>query len=502
MMTPIRIKTHVLLLALSAACTVTCAAAESVPYDLKEETYKTTTLFSYDGCMNHHLMENSGQPFVFKNYVYVPIIAYGRHPRVLQVPLDGGQAKIGRLDPDFVVNDDSHRYFTLGVDKEGYIHLTGGMHGSVWQYWVSAKPEDVSEFVRATPGERLKQKAKNASKADPADPEQPECPPGAGITYPHYFTDAAGNLFLQARGSVPSFQAGRKTKTVMVELLSMYDADTRSWRLLGDDIPKAFGGHPGHPVTAWTDNFSNGQEGVGNYARSAAYFHASRDNTLHFLFKIMNYSPQSGTLRDSDEGGGGKDLLYAWSKDGGKTLHRVDGSNVEWPVQAEAGPHQPDVLYAAAADYAEAEKNGTRFAGLTGGGLQLDWKDRLLFHAHNIKAHTDVVSRLENGKWVPCSPLAFGRWRDSAGVLTVRGDDEEEGNNISKSNKSNEITRLWDQDHMRVVKLEHRIDKFDEHYFRETGTMVYTTKSHGQGNEVINIVKTTIQRPDVSKTGK
>ena len=31
---------------------------------------------------------------------------------------------------------------------------------------------------------------------------------------------------------------------------------------------------------------------------------------------------------------------YAWSDDGGKTIFKSDGSPIQWPVRAEAGPNQ------------------------------------------------------------------------------------------------------------------------------------------------------------------
>ena len=44
------------------------------------------------------------------------------------------------------------------------------------------------------------------------------------------------------------------------------------------------------------------------------------------------------------------------------------------------------------------------------------------------------------------------------------------------------------------------IHKFDADYLRDTGAMIYTTKSKGKGNSVINIVRTTIQRPATNKS--
>jgi len=494
MATRFSIKMHALGLALSTVFAGTSVAADGVPYDLGKETYKTETLFSYDGCMDHRLMGNSGQPKVFKNHVYLAIVVHGRRVRILQVPLDGGEAKIGKLDPDYVIAEDSHQVLTLGVDKAGYIHLTGGMHGGPWKYWISAKPEDVSKFVRLDPEQ---QGRKNAQAGpDKEDPKTASAvpgvqgPPGHGITYPHFYKDTAGDLFLHSRASVPSFQKGRDGKIVHVGLLSTYDAAKREWRVLGADIPKEFGGTPGHPATVWEDNFENGPAGGGWYVVNGAQFASAPDNTLHFCFTILNYSSPTGMASDIDDGSkhaAGKDILYAMSKDGGRTLQRANGSKVEWPVRAEAGPYQPDVIYAAAADYAAAEKNGGLFPGLVGGKLELDWKNRPMIMARKRIPNEDVAFRLENGKWVPCPAKAFGQWRDNAGVL------------MKPTENKGEIVRLWDEQHTRVVKLgQSEIEKLDEDYLRDTGTMVYTTKKGG--NSGINVVRTTIERPATPKS--
>ena len=63
-----------------------------------------------------------------------------------------------------------------------------------------------------------------------------------------------------------------------------------------------------------------------------------------------------------------------------------------------------------------------------------------------------------------------------------------------------EYARRWDETHSRTVKLGQEIEKLDAEYLRDTGTMVYTTKSPKQGNKVINVWRTTIQRPTISKS--
>lgn len=484
--TPIPTPTRALLLALGAA--ITCAAAEGVPYDLGKETYTTETLFSYDGCMDHRLMGNSGQPKVFKNHVYLPLVVHGRRVRILQVPLNGGDAKIGRLDPDYVISEDSHRYFVLDVDTSGYIHLTGGMHGGNWRYWVSARPEDVSAFVPAFTDQGSKESEPGSAPAVSGM----RGPPGYGITYPHFNKDAAGNLFLSARGSAPDFRVEDGKKIVHVGLLSTYDAEKRTWRLLGADIPKEAGGKPGHPVTVWGDNFENGPAGGGWYVINTAQFVPAPDNTLHFCFSILNYSSPTGRMSDIEDGSkhaAGKDVLYAVSKDGGRTLQRANGAKVEWPVQAEAGPHQPDVVYAATGHFM-AGGNGGSFSGLPGARIQLDWKNRPMIRMHKAATGENVAFRLEHGTWAPCPAEAFGPWRDKAGVLMDR---------VEK--RSGSVVRRWDGEHFRVVELgKPEIEKLDEDYLRDTGTMIYTTKK--AGNSAINVMRTIIHRPGDAPSGK
>lgn len=45
-----------------------------------------------------------------------------------------------------VLGWDTHNYLTLGVDKEGYIHLSGNMHASPLTYFRSTAPNDVSNM--------------------------------------------------------------------------------------------------------------------------------------------------------------------------------------------------------------------------------------------------------------------------------------------------------------------------------------------------------------------
>ncbi len=45
-----------------------------------------------------------------------------------------------------VVGWDSHNFLTLGIDKDGFIHLSGNVHVNPLTYFRSTKPNDISEM--------------------------------------------------------------------------------------------------------------------------------------------------------------------------------------------------------------------------------------------------------------------------------------------------------------------------------------------------------------------
>lgn len=70
---------------------------------------------------------------------------------------------------------DSHNLVTLGIDKEGYIHVSGNMHAVPMIYFRSTKPYDVQsmEQVKYMVGEKDEQR----------------------VTYPNFFNNADNELF-------------------------------------------------------------------------------------------------------------------------------------------------------------------------------------------------------------------------------------------------------------------------------------------------------------------
>lgn len=87
---------------------------------------------------------------------------------------------------DINMVEDSHNVLVVGVDPEGYIHVTGNMHATPLLMARSVKPHDLSEFVTVNemiPGERTVTENQ--------------------VTYPQFFINGSGELMFAYRNGHP-----------------------------------------------------------------------------------------------------------------------------------------------------------------------------------------------------------------------------------------------------------------------------------------------------------
>lgn len=123
--------------------------AQNKPDSEIEKKYETKVLWDFDGCIENRFMQRV-HPYVYNGNVYMFILLPGLKTMIVKVPLDGGTVQMVPLMPDHITGDDPHRYYAIGADSLGYIHITGDMHSSPFvKHWISKKPEDVSEFAFA-----------------------------------------------------------------------------------------------------------------------------------------------------------------------------------------------------------------------------------------------------------------------------------------------------------------------------------------------------------------
>jgi hypothetical protein len=210
-------------------------------------------------------------------------------------------------------NDPWHTGASVGIDRNGYIHVAGNMHHSpnnhpkngnplheyAWQYMVSANPEDISSFTFV-------------------GDDESRTVPGTWITYPSYYRDLNGVLYVSFRHRV-KFGTGW-SPGIIAAAIARYDADAKIWIMLGGtDYPH------GVKTFFWNDS---GAEGTAYQPYRPRLFF-DRDNRMHVTWVADDGNGSSGYHTH---------VLYAYSEDGGETFKRADGSLFETlPITLENG---------------------------------------------------------------------------------------------------------------------------------------------------------------------
>ena len=357
---------------------------------------------------------------------------------ILKAPFDGGKAQLSPL-LNVTAGTDPHRFYDIGIDSLGYIHVVGDMHSTAHvKHWISKKPEDISEFVSTSDSDANKR------------------PGGYKVTYPHFFRSPDGVLYHCIRCANP----------VWGICISVLDAKTQTWTVLGAEIPdgdlknKHEKMAVGKPITAWEDNGEGGNFG---YTQPHAHITWDKQKRMHLVLGLLNENTPSAA-----HGHTGSDVLYAYSDDGGKTFHRGDGSQIELPMRAEAGSHQADVVYS-------KHDGPPPWVGLDP-SIHIDDKGRPVvgFFVHKSASPWRKMI-LENGKW---TELAKSTDAQSTDVATKpKDEDEDEGDSMMFEKHPN---------------LPYRIYRLDGDYRRDTGNYLYIAepapKGNNKGSAMIRIV--------------
>jgi hypothetical protein len=134
-------------------------------------------------------------------FQYVTYYDSERNMVIVQRPLASREWKRTILPSK--VGWDSHNYIHMTIDKKGFIHVSGNMHGVPLIYFRSEKPEDIGSF------EKLSMTGKNEDR----------------VTYPVFFKDQSGDLYFQYRNG----GSGNG-----ITYWNKYNADKQQWTGLFD----------------------------------------------------------------------------------------------------------------------------------------------------------------------------------------------------------------------------------------------------------------------------
>ena len=295
---------------------------------VQAETMTVTTLYSapINPLNAVHPLWTPVQHYRGKTFVVVPDVKL--RPMVTEIDDASGKVTTVPLDPgpDYLASTDGHNRFTMGIDKDGYLHVAGDMHGYArWastyveryqyqnmMYWRSNKALDVTGGFTFSGGA-------TSTTAPPGDE-------WGGDN--RFFNDRNGELYFSARmraftggslsGSEPFISYG----------IYRYSTSTGRWTALGGKVTpaQAPGASRFMTILYWehTTSFEAFQ--------SAPRFDDA--NRLHFA------------IAGNTAGTAGQGLIYACSDDGGDTWKKASGARIPGlPIRGKDGdPNQGDLV--------------------------------------------------------------------------------------------------------------------------------------------------------------
>lgn len=263
---------------------------------------------------------------------------------------DGSVEKFYPLGKKFIFNqeDAKLRGWSIAIDREGYIHLTGGMHNAPveenfmpgsWEswgmsreftndkyptilYWVSKKPGDLNsfEFVGHRDNKR-------------------NIPLALGLNYMNFVQDCNKELYIYGRIFVQGIQSWGVYK---------YDTNTKTWIGLGGFAPDVKNEFP-----VWSDRFitmaadwlalasirwknTHPKSKVLVWSRQPHFYNFIRgwgirwdpNNRMHI--QVPHFALDKNNRVTNMQ-------LYAYSDDEGETFHGANGKKLALPLTANPG---------------------------------------------------------------------------------------------------------------------------------------------------------------------
>jgi len=152
------------------------------------------------------------------------------------VPADSGSWEwTTNIIEERTIFDTWHTAPSIGVDKNGHVHIAYNMHNLPWQYKVSKNPEDISEFEflgQDITVEEIRQLKEQNKTNFPGRGEASI--PGNQITYPQFVRDLNSDLYVTYRfAAKPAREFNERT---MSSGMAKFEADTKSWSAIGAPV--------------------------------------------------------------------------------------------------------------------------------------------------------------------------------------------------------------------------------------------------------------------------
>jgi hypothetical protein len=431
-------------------------------------------------------------------YYYILVIHDGR-PRVVKIPMD----RVGEIPEaeipkayieasDYRARADCHHYFTMEVDKAGQLHIVGDMHnyprydgpedhlperlrGQHCLYWRTTVAGDIDSFVFMGNSEET-------------------APKGIGYTYPHFFKDNEGELYLMNRLDVDHQESGQNKAGVGV---TRYDTVSESWIALGERPHEAALAE----LVFW-EKFSEPGASDG-YTKVWSYMTFDSQNHLHIAAPLLDdgetdYKALAKANNSPDSmDHWATDVVYIKSEDGGDTFHKADGTPVNLParVLAEGDGKQGDIVY-------DANPNGPdEYIMNVSNFIVTDHEDHPVvgFKRRRLVEGLDKVTMLvwhDGETWQKHDELG----EDKSLVLPMRAIYSDHKGVITFLSGTSKMWRFWKPDGViREYPLDPDPFAFNPNYARSTGDLLgysYDEPSGGEVNGVFRVFHIKVTRPE------
>ena len=216
------------------------------------------------------------------------------------------------------VRDPYHTEASIALDRLGYVHVVYGMHDVPWQYSVSRQPDSIDRFIfRGQPADLRQRRSSKDGRVVFPGPGTAAIP-GNQVTYPAFFNDRRGRLYVTYRYAVrPKVTWYERT---FAGAIARYNAQNKTWKQIGGnvrqnrdevDLPKGVNSRVTHPFAM--------QQGWWVYQPRLAF---DRDNGMHV----------SWMWRRGNAGPNASHPSYAYSPDGSNRFYRSDGRAYRLPI--------------------------------------------------------------------------------------------------------------------------------------------------------------------------
>ena len=250
---------------------------------------------------------------------------------------------------DATLDDVYHTQASIAIDAAGYVHVAYNMHNMPWQYAISKRPGDIASFDFKGDIISLAEKAvvKHLNKT-PFPSIGTAAIPGNQITYPAFFYDRQGELYLTYRFATRPKKAFGSRGFAFA--LARYDVLSKRWIPLGGSIKVTSGeadlpaGLPEVDVKAFV--FSEG------WQPQLLRLFFDKGNRMHLSWTWREFFGGSPFVRPS----------YAYSQDNDRLFSRADGTKYELPVHLQDSgllfPNHLDSQLNSPLAYLTADPNG------------------------------------------------------------------------------------------------------------------------------------------------